>query len=265
MTPRDVILDQIHHRETSPVPYTVSFEEGVAERLDEHYGGRDWRDRLIPYVAMAMAVDTVREMPVGDGRRRDAFGGVWRCDCRPFHQEAPAMNEPSFDAYAFPTAETFIDPAQVEAARTTLEQHPSSFRIAYIGWGLFEQSWRIRGFENALVDAVAEPGFFGELIRRLKDLYLAFVEQCAGLPADAVMFGDDWGDQRGVILGPDRWRKFIKPAWAEIYAAVHAQGKLAVLRTGTVGYHITFLNLIAEFYYRPLVYACIGVGSLKLT
>ena len=228
MTPRDVVLDQINRCETSPVPYTVSFEEGVAERLDEHYGSRDWRDRLTPYIATARVVDTVRETPVDEVYKRDAFGGLWRYDRRPFHLVEPAMKEPSFDAYTFPAADAFIDPAQVAAARATLEQHPDSFRIAYIGWGLFEQSWRIRGFENALTDAIAEPEFFGELIRRLTDLYLAFVEQCVDLPADAVMFGDDWGDQRGVILGPDRWRTFIKPAWAGIYDAVRAQGKLVI-------------------------------------
>ena len=42
------------------------------------------------------------------------------------------------------------------------------------------------------------------------------------------MFGDDWGDQRGVILGPDRWRRFIKPRWRQIYDAVHAQGKVVI-------------------------------------
>jgi uroporphyrinogen decarboxylase len=31
-----------------------------------------------------------------------------------------------------------------------------------------------------------------------------------------------------VILGPDRWRRFIKPAWARIYEEVHRQGKIVI-------------------------------------
>lgn len=54
------------------------------------------------------------------------------------------------------------------------------------------------------------------------------VAQCADIPADAIMFGDDWGDQRGVILGPERWREFFKPRWATIYDTVHAQGKVVI-------------------------------------
>jgi len=78
------------------------------------------------------------------------------------------------------------------------------------------------------MDAIAEQDFYGELLDRLTELYLAFVEFLADVPADAIMFGDDWGDQRGVILGPERWRKFLKPCWAKLYEAVHAQDKLVV-------------------------------------
>ena len=32
MTPRQVILEQIHHRETPHIPYTLTFEEDVETR-----------------------------------------------------------------------------------------------------------------------------------------------------------------------------------------------------------------------------------------
>jgi uroporphyrinogen decarboxylase len=93
---------------------------------------------------------------------------------------------------------------------------------------MHDMAWSIRGFENALMDAMAEPDFYQELIDRLTGLMLAMVESCAGVPADAIMTGDDWGTQNGVLLGPGLWRKFIKPAWARVYAAIHAQGKLVI-------------------------------------
>jgi uroporphyrinogen decarboxylase len=75
---------------------------------------------------------------------------------------------------------------------------------------------------------VTEPDFFEEVLDRLVDLYLHFVEYTADLPVDAILFGDDWGHQGGIILGPKRWRKFLKPRWARIYEAVHARGKLVM-------------------------------------
>lgn len=31
-----------------------------------------------------------------------------------------------------------------------------------------------------------------------------------------------------MILGPDRWRQFLKPRWAKIYEAVHRHGKIVM-------------------------------------
>jgi uroporphyrinogen decarboxylase len=78
------------------------------------------------------------------------------------------------------------------------------------------------------MDAVDAPDFFAEALDRLTELYLQFVDYTCELPVDAVLFGDDWGDQRGVIIGPKRWRTFLKPRWAEIYAAVHRHGKIVM-------------------------------------
>ncbi|MBN1352493.1 hypothetical protein JXJ21_24050 [candidate division KSB1 bacterium] len=228
MTPRDLVLEQIHHRETSPVPYTLYFEGDVAERLDGFYGSTAWREQLVPYIVQSSVIDAIREKPVSETHTRDIFGGIWRHDKRPFHLETPAITTPSFDNFVFPTSDMFEDQDILNSALKSFEANPDSFHVAGIGWGLFEQSWRLRGYENALMDAVTEPDFYSELLDKIAALYLDFINRCADIPADAIMFGDDWGDQRGVILGPERWWKFIKPRWAKLYEAVHAQGKLAI-------------------------------------
>lgn len=229
MTPRELVLEQIHHRETRPVPYSLGFEGDVPQQLDKHYGSPDWRKRLTTYMRTAGGVDTVRERSIGESRGRDAFGTVWRYDRTPPHIEEPALKRPSFDGCSFPEPEVFRNPDVGEIVhKLKAGEYADTFNIIYIGWGLFEQSWRIRGFENAMMDSVLEPDFYAELIERLTRLYLAHVEQWADAPADAIMFGDDWGEQRGVTLGPERWRRFIKPGWARIYDAVHRQGKLVI-------------------------------------
>ena len=137
---------------------------------------------------------------------------------------AAPLAQPSFDGYAFPTAETFFRPGWREQGQQIIAENRDRFILAHLGWGLFERSWNLRGFENLLTDVVASPDFFEEALDRLTELYLTFVEYTAELKADAILFGDDWGDQRGVIIGPKRWRKYLKPRWAKIYAAVHRHG-----------------------------------------
>jgi uroporphyrinogen decarboxylase len=220
-------LAQIAHRETDPVPYTLGFEGDVAERLDAYYGGPEWRDTLTSYMVTVGGVDTVQQTRVDETHVRDAFGGLWRDNRRPWHQVAPVLSEPNLEGMEWPGLARFVPdvPAAQERARQASRAHGDRFQVISIGWGLFEHSWRIRGFENALVDAATDPGFYAALLDRLTDLFLSFIAIWEDVPADAVMFGDDWGYQQGVILGPERWREFLKPRWARVYEAVHAQGK----------------------------------------
>jgi uroporphyrinogen decarboxylase len=229
MTPRNAVLEQLNHRETRPVPYTLQAEAEVAEALTVHYGGPEWQDRLIPYVVdVASGVTTLIHEPIGSGLVRDTYGVTWRVDQRPWHLEKAPLSAPSFAGYDFPTPEVFIHPEQKEQGRESCARHLESFRTVNLGWGLFEASWGLRGFENALMDAVAEPDFYQEVLDRLAHNFLAFVDYVSDLPVDAIMFGDDWGGQSGVLMGPERWRKFLKPRWAKIYEAVHAQGKYVI-------------------------------------
>lgn len=228
MKPRDIVLAQIHHQETEVVPYTLNFEDSVGERLDAYYGGREWRQKAVPYIMGMWAVDTDPKVPIDDKYARDGYGGIWRQDLRPWHLEKPPLPEPTLAGYTFPTPESFLRPEWKKGAWGICEQYKDSFLIGNLGWGLFERSWNLRGFENVLMDAVADPEFLEEMMDRLVDLYLAFVEYTADLPIDGILFGDDWGDQRGVILGPERWRKFLKPRWAKIYEAVRRHGKIVM-------------------------------------
>ena len=228
MTPREVMLAQIRHEETRPVPYDLSWEGDVGERMDAHYGSTQWRSQLTSYVAYLPGVQILRFDPAEDGFSRDPFGGRWRSDRRPFHLIQPPLSEPSFDGYDLPGPEAFLLPGLKESMLEAQANAGDRFTMIGMGWGLFEASWGLRGFEGAMMDAVADPDFYDEMMERLTDNYLAFVEFVREVPVDAIRFGDDWGDQRGVILGPERWRKFMKDRYARIYEAAHAQGKIVI-------------------------------------
>jgi uroporphyrinogen decarboxylase len=228
MTPREMVFAALAHRTVRPVPYTLGFEPEIGARLDAHYGGDAWRRRLVPYIAGVSAVDTNAKYAVDDRHVRDPYGSLWRIDQLPWHLEEFPLQAPSLEGYTFPKADEFFRPEWKAAGMSIREQYPESFIVGGLGWGLFERSWTIRGFENVLMDVVDEPAFVEDLLDQLLELYLAFVDYTVELPIDGILFGDDWGDQRGVILGPERWRHFLKPRWAQIFARVHAAGKVTM-------------------------------------
>lgn len=230
MTPKEILQAVLAHREADVVPYTFAAETEVEWRLDAHYGSTDWRRRLARYMSFPLHVDTRQERPVDELHARDAYGSLWRMDKRPWHLDKPALSESSLSGFRLPSVEQFVGPIEeaLADAMRRVEADPDHYQVIDMGWGIFEQTWRIRGFEDALMDAVAEPAFYRELVSRISEIYLEMVRACAPLRADAFLFGDDWGDQRGTILGPDRWRDLIRPAWQPIYDEVHRQGKLVI-------------------------------------
>ena len=228
MTPREIVLAQVEHRETESVPYTLAFEEEVGERLDAHFGGDAWRKKVVPYMAQCGSVARPPHEELDATHYRDAFGTVWRTDELPPVVVEPGLGVPSFRGYDFPTAECFLDTEATAAATKRVGECADSLTIVGTGVCLW-QSWYVRGFETTLMDVALEETFYEELLDRLTDLTLALVAACASVPADAIMMGDDWGDQRGVMIGPERWRRLFKPRYTRIFEAIHAQGKLAIM------------------------------------
>ena len=228
MKPRDIVLDQIHHKETVPVPYTLPFEQDVGERLDEHFGGEAWREKLAPYIVRCGGIYKSTNEKLDDEHHRDAFGTVWRTDKLPASVVEPGLKAPTFKGYTFPSVDAFLDPTAKDRAKKRIGELPDSFSILSVNICLW-QSWYVRGFENTLMDCAADEDFYAELLDRFTDLTLALVRECADIQADAIMMGDDWGDQRGVIIGPERWRRLTKPRYARIFEAIHEQNKLAIM------------------------------------
>jgi len=231
MTAREIITKRLNHEGTAITPYTLPIEEGLEKKIAEYYKDENWRKKKIrEFTCSYLQVDNLHLKELDSVYSRDAYGALWRMDKRPWHLEKPPLDEPTMKGYNFPSPDVFTKPIH-EAKKQAIPKYTADkehYRLIDMGWGIFEISWRIRGFENALMDAAIEDDFYMELVSKITDNFVASLIACEDVPADAYLFGDDWGDQRGIILGPDRWRKFIKPCWERIYAEVHRQGKKAI-------------------------------------
>ncbi len=76
------------------------------------------------------------------------------------------------------------------------------------------------GFENAMIWFAEE----GETIRTLIDKVLEYnlYQVAAILPrmGELVTFGDDLGMQKGLAIGAERWRKYMKPCFRKLYGLI---------------------------------------------
>lgn len=53
----------------------------------------------------------------------------------------------------------------------------------------------------------------------------ALVRRALSWDVDGVRFGDDWGQQQGLIMGPVLWRRYIKPRISRLYGLVRKAGR----------------------------------------
>jgi uroporphyrinogen decarboxylase len=162
-----------------------------------------------------------------DGGFRDIFGVRWT-QGNIFHIVEPVLKEPGLKGFAFPT---LLSDADLKAAADLCEKRKDFFLTYTFGLLFWERAWALRGMENMLMDLVAEPAFVEELLDRLMQLHLDALDRILPLPFDSIRFGDDFGAQKGLIMGLRYWRRFLRPRLARMYGKVRAAGKVVSIHS----------------------------------
>jgi len=85
--------------------------------------------------------------------------------------------------------------------------------------------------ENLLMDFHDHPSFVRDLLNTIADYNIAQAHEALKYDIDAVEFGDDWGQQRGLQMGPRLWREFLKPVLKRMYGAVRETGKAVFIHS----------------------------------
>ena len=75
------------------------------------------------------------------------------------------------------------------------------------------------------MDMIERPEFVDELLDAICEHNMVLIRHAIDLGVDCIHFGDDYGSQRGLIMGLNLWRRFIKPRLARMYKAAADAGK----------------------------------------
>ena len=223
MTKREVIRAILAGEKPPYVPWSFSFTLEAREKLVRHFGTDDLEPILHNHL-LGLGDDVGFFEDLGHDRLRDPFGVVWdrTIDKDIGNVENPQLAEPTLAGYTFPdplTDRFFADiPSQIE-------KYGDRFRVYRIGFSLYERAWTLRGMENLMMDFIDHPGFVRDLLHAIADYNLAQVENVVTYDIDAVHFGDDWGQQHGLQMGPGHWHEFIYPELKRMYGAVRDAGK----------------------------------------
>lgn len=228
MNKREVVICALEGRPVPYVPWNLSFTCEAQEKLMLHYNcsGEKLDTVLDNHFHYATPFPEMSTLP-GD-RVQDFFGVIWdqSQDKDIGVVENCLFPEPDIDAYQFPSVnqlEPYIDAMELEFNKEMNRERAKMFAI---GFSLFERAWTLRGMENLLMDFIINPEFVRQLLSKITDFNIACIERAASkYQFDIIHFGDDWGQQHGLIMGPQLWHEFIFPELKRMYAAAHRHAR----------------------------------------
>jgi len=223
MTRRERVIAALNFEKTDFTPYQINFTGQMREKMLA-FAGAKFFERIDNHLYQTDL--TKPQINVGPELDRDEYGVVWNksgADKDIGVIDSILIEEPEdLASYEFPPVDEEFIRARMEHM---MREAGDRFRIAGIGFSLFERAWTLRGMENLLCDMMAEPEFVTEFLERIVQRNLKVIDIALEYDFDGFYFGDDWGQQKGLIMGPNCWRKFIKPCLAKMYGRVRGAGK----------------------------------------
>jgi hypothetical protein len=146
----------------------------------------------------------------------------------------------ALDSLHPPEAALTIDAGEIDAFCESTDR----FVIAGCCPRPFERMQFLRGSENLYLDLGELPGDFFTLLDRVHQFYLRELELWAKTDVDGLMFMDDWGAQRRLLISPVQWRKIFKPLYQDYIDLAHQHGKFILMHSD--GYTLDIIPDLIE-------------------
>lgn len=225
MNEKQRVINSLNHKESDIIPYEIGFTIPLREKLIKYFNNPDFEsgiDNHIKVIGYSTGHTPIEGKPE---HVQDKWGVIWNRsgpdkDIGVVENIILKGNDPT--AFEYPVINFDELGSRFDEF---LSENKNTFNIFCIGFSLFERAWTLRGMETLLMDMVLNPQFVHNLMDRICDWNVKMVEFANKYDFDGIYFGDDWGQQKGLIMGPAMWREFIKPRLKRMYSAVKQSGK----------------------------------------
>ena len=230
MNRRDTVFAALNHQATNPIPYHIEFTGQSLRNMARATGKTESEVEAVvgSYLHYTQYWGWPTELPDRPEHFRDEFGVVW-------NRSGVDKDIGVVDKFLIPDIENcdykFPQP-DIPRLRRDIEGLLANRgdRFTFMGFGfcMFERCWSLMSMPNVLEAMITSPDELEALFDRICDYFLGLLDVALEYDIDGVYFGDDWGQQRGLIMGIKHWRRFIKPRMARLYARVKAKGKFVI-------------------------------------
>jgi uroporphyrinogen decarboxylase len=227
---REIVRTALVHRRPPYVPWSFGFTFEAKEKLRAHYGPEKDLETVLGNHLLRLGSDIGFFVEVGPNLVQDVFGVVWdrSIDKDIGDVKNSVLAEPSLHGYSFPDP---VDPRFFADIPDKITRYGDRFRVYQIGFSLWERAWTMRGYENIMMDFYDHPEFVRDLLHSIGEYNVAQINKALEFDIDGVYFGDDWGQQRGLQMGPQLWREFIYPILKRMYGVVKEANRVVMIHS----------------------------------
>lgn len=236
MTRRERVITALNHQATDIVPYQVEFTGEQLEKIVSALG----MDRSGFFHYLGNHCEKINFNTGGryidDAVFEDEFGVRWDrsgIDKDIGNLVGRIIEDPHDYSFTFPE----LDREKIrELISASISGTADAYIFGKIGMAFFERAWSLCGFQDFMMYLALEQDFVQELLGRIRDYNIAIITEAMKHGIDGFYFGDDYGQQSGLLMNPETWRSLIKPGLADMFKAVKdAGGTVALHSCGDIG------------------------------
>jgi uroporphyrinogen decarboxylase len=228
MNRRESVYAALAHKETPELPYHFDFTQQESDRVVAFTGDPEFVRNSGVYLHYHQYWGWPTELPDRKEHFLDEYGVTWNRSGEDKDIgviDNPIIGEPDIALWKEPV----LDEARLRREwEELLATREDRFTFPGIGFSLFERAWSLCGMENVFAYMIQEEEFLHQLLDRICEYNRRIIRMSLEYPFDGFYFGDDWGQQRGLMMGPALWREFIKPYLAKMYGDVKNAGRIVL-------------------------------------
>jgi len=222
LTNRDNFFHIINGGAPEKIPFTLSLCDNLLEKFQSKYHTNDYESVFdIPFRSVGILpsrnpIDYSSFFTKGEIDYFDEYGtGYKKGSVAHFARFiSPMRNYSTVDQIkSFPMSD-FLADYRWEGLGKRIESLKNDDKIV-VGSGpaiqIFEPAWYLRGMENLLCDMLDNEEIAEACLNRIAEIKYEVARRFALYGADVIIYGDDVGTERGMMMDPETWRKWLKP------------------------------------------------------
>ena len=228
MTKRERVLTAMNREPPDRVPKTAGFTPAIQEKFEAATGAVDPVDYFdyditsVGFKGSDNAPDWSPYYPggcppgttfseYGVAHRPGTFHHFWQLD----YPMNGVTSVAEMEEFPWPD---FAPPARHEHLEAAVE------RLQAEGWyvqgsvgHIWENAWQITSMEKLMMDFIEHPDQAAYVIDRIAHDAELKARRFAEAGCDGLACGDDIGMQHKLMMHPDMWRQWLKPAWTRVW------------------------------------------------